>query len=249
MAELQQPVVRDWRILTCHWHCLEHTDPNCGTEIRCSSSSSSSSSSSVRAACAHPLAESLDQAARLLLPIVRIAASGIYLGVLSRTGSSPGHPLNTSVHQSCRWRRTTPWARRQSATGALFNQHLHPGGGGALSSRRDARNGVGSDSRRVYPRMMGKRGRLAAGLVRLLLKVPVWARSTAVVLVLVVLCCGALEAPRSSAERMDVTVRLEEARVTIWTCCTQGSEQAAATAPSSSINNDTTLCVCEARYF
>ena len=91
-------------------------------------SSISSISSSVRAACAHPLAESLGQAARLLLPFVRITASGTGLGVLSRTGSFPDYPLNTNVHQSCRWRRTTPWARRQSTTGALFDQHLHPGG-------------------------------------------------------------------------------------------------------------------------
>ena len=99
-----------------------------GTSARPFNSSNSSNSSSVRAACAHPLAESLGLAARLLFPFARIAASGIYLGVLSRTGSFPGHPLNAIGPQRCRWRRTTPWARRQSATGALFYQLMYPGG-------------------------------------------------------------------------------------------------------------------------
>ena len=75
-----------------------------------------------------PTPESLSRAARLLLPLARVSASGIYLGVLSvKTGSFPGHPLNACGPRRCRWRRTTPWARRQSTTGALFDQHLHPG--------------------------------------------------------------------------------------------------------------------------
>ena len=92
------------------------------------SSSNSSNSSSVRAACAHPLAGSPGQAARRLFPFARIAASGTCMGVLSRTGSFPNYPLNAIGPQRCRWRRTTPWARRQSATGALFYQLMYPGG-------------------------------------------------------------------------------------------------------------------------
>ena len=88
----------------------------------------SSNSSSVRAACAHPLAGSPGQAARRLFPFARIAASGTCMGVLSRTGSFPNYPLNAIGPQRCRWRRTTPWARRQSATGALFYQLMYPGG-------------------------------------------------------------------------------------------------------------------------
>ena len=85
-------------------------------------------SSSVRAACAHPLAKvsvkrpGFSSRSRALL--LAVPVWGCCLG----QGVSPTNPLNAIVHQSCRWRRTTPWARRQSTTGALFDQHLHPGG-------------------------------------------------------------------------------------------------------------------------